>query len=109
MIGPLRHRLIIESANPSDDGHGGQTDPWASPVTVATVWGRIAPLRGRERLRAGQLDARHSHRITIRYRDDVTAAQRIRSGTRIFNIRAVTDRDERGRWLDLLCEEGAPT
>ncbi len=109
MIGALRQRLTIEAGNPGDDGHGGQSDPWASPLVVATVWGRIAPLRGKERLHGGQLDARHSHRITLRYRSDVTTAQRIRYGTRIFNIRAVSDRDERGRWLELLCEEGAPT
>ena len=109
MIGPLRHRLTIEAGNPSDDGQGGQSDPWASPITVATVWGRIQPLRGAERPHAGQLDARHSHRITIRYREDVTTAQRVRRGTRIFNIRVVSNRAERDRWLDLLCEEGAPT
>lgn len=109
MIGSLRHRLTIEAGNPSDDGYGGQTDPWAKPTRIATVWGRIRPLRGQERLHAGQLDARHSHMITLRYRADVTTAQRIRSGARIFNIRAVTNRDERNRWLDLLCEEGAPT
>lgn len=109
MIGPLRHRLTIEAGNPSADGAGGQGDPWASPVTVATVWGRIKPLRGRERPHAGRLDARHSHRITIRYRADVTTAQRIRSGARLFDIRAVSNRDERNQWLDLFCEEGAPT
>ena len=109
MIGALRHRLTIEAANPADDGAGGQTDPWASPIVVATVWGRVEPLRGRERLQAGRLEARHSHRITLRYRADVGAGQRVRFGTRLFNVRAVANRGERNRWLELLCDEGAAT
>ena len=109
MIGDLRHRLVLEAPNPADDGQGGQGDPWASPVTLATVWGRVEPLRGRERQHAGQIEARHSHRITIRYRDDVTTAHRVRLGTRVFNIRAMANREERDRWLMLLCEEGVAT
>ena len=109
MIGRLRRRLTIEAANPTDDGHGGQSDPWASPVTVATVWARIEPLRGREALEAGRLEARHSHRVTIRYRDDVVAGQRARIGARIFNIRSVANRGDRDRWLELICVEGVAT
>ena len=109
MIGGLRQRLVVEAPNPSDDGHGGQTDPWQSPLVVATVWGRVEPLRGVERQEAGRLEARHSHRIRIRHRDDVGTGQRIRLGSRLFNIRAVTDLDVRGQWLILHCEEGVAT
>ena len=56
-----------------------------------------------------QLEARVSHRIVIRYRDDVTTNDRILWGSRTFNIRAVIDREARGRWLELLCEEGVAT
>ncbi len=34
---------------------------------------------------------------------------RIVFGSRVFNIRAAIDREERGRFLELLCEEGVAT
>ena len=77
MIGKLRHRLTIQAGNPAEDAYGGRSDPWASPTTVATVWGRIESLRGRERLHGMQLEARVTHRIMIRYRGDVTARHRL--------------------------------
>ncbi len=108
-IGELRHRLIVQAERAIDDGGGGRSDPWADPVIVATVWGKIEPLTGGERLRAMQLQDRLSHRIVIRHRSGITAAMRVRFGARAFNIRAVIDLGERGRFLELLCEEGVAT
>ena len=109
MIGKLRQRITIEAGNPGSDGFGGQTDPWASPVVIDRVWARIEPLRGFEQLRGMQLEGRVTHRITIRHRDDVSPANRIRFGARLFSIRTVIDIEERSRWLELLCEEGVAT
>ncbi len=106
----MRHRLVLQARNPIADGGGGQGgDPWAAPVTVAAVWGRLEPLSGNERLHAMQLESRVSHRITIRYRPGVTAGMRLVLGTRHFNIRTVMDVEERRRRLQLLCEEGVAT
>ncbi len=108
-IGELRHRLSIQAEQATSDGGGGLSDPWANPVTVATVWGKVEPLTGGERLHALQIQDRLSHRIVIRYRSDVTAAMRVVFGARAFNIRAVIDTGERGRFLELLCDEGVAT
>ncbi len=108
-IGELRHRLSIQAERAASDGGGGLTDPWADPVTVATVWGKIEPLTGGERLHALQIQDRLSHRIVIRHRSGITAAMRVVFGARAFNIRAVIDADERGRFLELLCDEGVAT
>jgi SPP1 family predicted phage head-tail adaptor len=109
VIRQLRQRLTIEMPAPQPDGHGGQGDPWRTPTTLARVWGRVEPLRGRERLHGMQLEAGVTHRVTIRYRDDVTARHRLRLRARVFNIRAVIDPEERHRFLELLCEEGVAT
>ncbi|MFQ5774190.1 MAG: phage head closure protein [Kiloniellaceae bacterium] len=107
MIGRLRHRLTIQAENPAADAGGGQgADPWADPITVATVWGRVEPLTGGERLRAMQVQDRLSHRITIRHRPGITPRMRIVFGARVFNVRAVINPEERDRVLELLCEEG---
>ncbi len=105
-IGALRHRLTIEAERPLADTGGGQGDPWANPLTVAAVWGRVEPLSGNERLRALRLEDSVSHRVVLRYREGVTARMRIVFGARVFNIRAVINPEERNRTLELLCEEG---
>lgn len=108
--GALRHRLTIQAENPTADGGGGQgADPWADPVTVATVWGRVEPLKGRERMQAMQLRGQVSHRVTIRHRPGITAQMRVLFDGRAFNIRAVVNVEERNRILELLCEEGIAT
>ena len=84
----------------------GYADSWAD---TATVWARIEPLSGRERLAAQRIEDTVTHRVTIRYRSGVSARQRIAFGVRVFNIRAVLDVDERNEWLELLCEEGVAT
>jgi SPP1 family predicted phage head-tail adaptor len=109
VIGRLHQRLAIEAPAPQADGYGGQGDPWTSPITLARVWGRVEPLRGRERLHGLQLEVQVTHRVTIRHRDDVTARHRLRLGARVFNVRAVIDVEERHRFLELLCEEGVAT
>ncbi len=108
--GRLRHRLDLQARSPIGDGGGGQIgDPWAAPVTVATVWGNITPLRGDERLRAMKLESRVTHRIAIRFRPGVTADMRLAFGARVFNIRTVVDVEERRQMLELLCDEGVAT
>ena len=109
-VGGLRHRLVIQSENPSADAGGGQgADPWADPVVVATVWGRVEPLTGGERQRALQIEDRVTHRVTIRYRAGITPRMRIAFGARRVNSRAVINPEERNRMLELLCEEGVAT
>ena len=101
-IGQLRHRLSPQAPTATADSYGGRTIVWTD---VVTLWGRIDSLRGAEQLHGMQLGERVTHRITIRFREDVSAVQRLRFGSRIFKIQSVLDRDGRRRWLELLCEE----
>jgi len=101
-IGRLRHRVTLQQPVDADDGSGGTTRTWSD---VATLWARIEPLSADERVAAGRIEAAADHRIVIRWRAGVTAAMRFSFGTRVFEIRGVTDRDERHRFLDCLCEE----
>ena len=101
--GALRHRITLQSATDTPDGGGGFTTVWTD---VATVWAAIEPLKGREQLHAAQLETPVTHRVTLRYRAGVTPKMRVKFGTRVFNIRAVIDAEERHRTLELMCEEG---
>jgi len=100
--GALRHRVVIEHRTVQPDGAGGQTVTWNDG---ATVWAAIEPLSGVELLRRDRVSGALTHRVSLRFRDDVVPEGRLRYGARIFEILVVRDVDERHRWLDCLCEE----
>ena len=101
-IGALRHRLVLESAARVPDGGGGATRTW---TTLAELWAAIDPIKGTESVVAEAVAGRVLFSIHIRYRTDVTPAMRFRLGTRIFEILAVLDADDRRRFLKCLVVE----
>ncbi len=101
-IGRLRHRLTLEAASRAPDGGGGADENWSA---IATIWASIAPASGAETVDADALRGRISHEIVFRYRSGIAPAMRLRHGTRMFDIAAVLDVDERRRWLKCLCVE----
>ncbi|MEJ8573126.1 phage head closure protein [Microbaculum marinum] len=103
-IGRLRHRVRLQAPVDSDDGAGGTTRSWSD---VATLWGRIEPVRATERTAAGRIEAAARHRLTIRWRADVTHDMRVVFGTRVFSILGLTDVEARHRFLVCDCEETA--
>lgn len=104
MIGKLRDRITIERRIREPDGYGGFTESW---TTFATVWAQVKPVSARERMFAQKLEGNITHMIRIRHLDGVTADMRIGLKGRVLKIAAEPiNVDERGRWLDLTCEEG---
>ena len=101
-IGDLRQRLTIERAARELDGGGGAEETWQA---VAEVWAAVLPLAGGERVEADAVAGNVTHEIWMRHRSDVGAEMRLRLGTRIFDIRAVMDVEERRRFLKCLVEE----
>lgn len=100
--GLLNQRIIIQQYAPSQDSSGSTTETWS---TLATVWAHIRPLRGREFYAANQTEAEISHEVTIRWRRDVTAVNRILFGTRIFDIKGMPNPEEANEWLIMTCQE----
>lgn len=101
-IGDLRQRLTIERAVRIGDGGGGAAETWNA---LADVWARVRPIGGDERSEADALAGRVTHEVVMRYRDDLGPRDRLRSGARVFDIRAVFDLDERRRFLRCFAEE----
>lgn len=104
-IGDLRQRVRLETATSTPDGGGGGAESW---LLVAELWAAVRPLAGQERVEADAIAGRVTHEVFIRHRTGVTAAMRFVLGSRIFDIRAALDVDERQRWLRCLVEERAP-
>lgn len=103
----LRQRLILQQLQGgAADGMGGRTaDTWQA---VATIWGQVDPLSGKERLAAAQIEADVTHEITIRYRTGVVPKMRIQrtdAGTQAYEIHTVMNPELRNQRLVLLCSE----
>ncbi|MBC7279845.1 phage head closure protein [Hoeflea sp.] len=100
--GRLNARLSLETPEQAPDGQGGVSEGW---TPVASLWGRIEPLRASPDEVAGAAVAVVSHRVTIRHREGVEHAMRFVHRGRGLVIRAVRDPDETRRYLVCDCEE----
>ncbi len=101
-IGELNKRLTIQVQTKTPDGLGGSVATW---VDQGIVWAGIMPLRGQEKLMAEQVQNRVTHRVKIHYRSVFSGSWRFKFGKRYFNVESVINSDERGVFLELMCEE----
>lgn len=102
-IGNLRERVVLVKLVPGEpdwSGHPGEPTWEPQPPVHA----RVEPLKGQEREIAGGLAAVASVQVHIRHRDDVDATWRLEHKGISYNIRAIRNLDERGRFLCLDCE-----
>ncbi len=104
-IGKMRQRLTLQQPVRAADGGGGAAVTWTA---VADVWAALLPVGGDERVDADALQGRVTHEVWIRFRSDVAAPMRFIFGTRIFDIRSVTDIEEAHRFQRCLVEERLP-
>lgn len=103
--GKLRKRVSLQRISKVPDGGGGYDTSWSE---YAQAWAWVKPLSGAEQLVGMQLEASITHDVIIRHRDGVTAADKIvLENSRELNILSVIDIEERNRWLQLRCQEGA--
>lgn len=104
-IGDLRHRVTFLKLVAEGDGQGGINENWAE---VCTVWGECLPLSGRALYYAQQTLPSVSHQLTIRYRQGIDSAMRVKLGGLLLDIKAVMDVDNRRQALKIMCEEVHP-
>jgi SPP1 family predicted phage head-tail adaptor len=99
----MRERLILEQLTETPDTIGGQADSWSE---LDDVPGDVQPLEGRELYQAQAVVPMLSHRVTIRYRDDVAVDKhrfRWLPSKALLEIRALVNRDGRRRFLVADC------
>lgn len=107
-IGALNKRITIEQRSETKDAYGQKVTTWTE---LATVWGEVRPIGGRERLAAMAYESALTHTVAIRYRCDVLPvieadALRITYGDRTLQVTGARDLDERHRYIVFDCIEG---
>jgi SPP1 family predicted phage head-tail adaptor len=104
--GLLRRRAQLQQRRSSTDAEGSPQEDW---TTIRRIWCSIQPLAGAPTLTGGQQAVTITHQVTTRYRPDLAAVTghdlRLVEGSRVLDVRAVLDEDERHRKLFLNCEE----
>lgn len=100
--GPLRHRVILQTVSESRDATGAVVETWND---TATLWAAVEPLRGREWFEARATQADIDTRIRTRYYAGIVPKQRLKWGSRVFDIHAAINVGERDRELHLMCRE----
>ena len=104
-LGTRARRVVLELPLESPDGFAGVIRRYAAGPQL---WGAVAMVKGEERPRADRAEQAITHRVTLRYREGVTAAMRLTCGLRRFRIKAAADPDGRRRDLVCLVEEVSP-
>ena len=107
--GQLRHRIEIQTNTATADADSGELVPaWSTTDTDADeVWGSVEEVSGSELNRLQQINADTNIKVTIRHRDGLTPAQRLKFGSRIFDILAVLDPNTRAAQNIVLCNESS--
>lgn len=103
MISGLRQRVMLQRRVEVADTGGGVSLVWTD---IAELWAGILPLAGGERVREMRVQPVQNFLIQLRYRDDITTADRLLFGQRVLNIRSIRNVNERNQWLECRCEEG---
>ena len=98
----MRRRIALYQTVQIPDAYGGQS---RVDTLMATVWGAIYPVTAREFYGFGALHDDTTHRIVIRYRRDVRQGMIAESNGKRYYIEAILNREERERFLDLMCRE----
>ena len=101
-IGRLRHKIIIEKPTETTSDTGDVIQSWAE---FATVWAEVTPLRGREYWASKQITSEITGKIKIRYLNGITQKMRVKFDSRIFNIEAVLNPNEKNIETILLVSE----
>jgi SPP1 family predicted phage head-tail adaptor len=105
--GKLRYLITIQRQTGATDTTGNETLTWK---TYATVWAWIEPYvgsarAGREEFAGSQMVGLDYTRVHLRYLAGLAPKDQILYGTRVFDIQAVNNRDERNAEMELICKE----
>lgn len=100
--GRYRERVQVQQLAEGVDTSGGPTLTW---TLRGNRWANIRPMKGDDRFLGEVARNTVSHEIRLRYWSSVTAQDRVVFGSRSFSIASLTNVDELGRELLLLCKE----
>lgn len=101
--GTLNRRVDLQAPSRTPDGMGGFTHSWTT--IIASLPAAIWPTSAKETISGGREATGITHRIRIRYRDNVRPSWRVKFGTKYFNIISIINPGTEYKALDLMAKE----
>lgn len=102
-IGDLNKDITLQYKTLAPDTYGSMTTTW---VDQATIKASIEPIRGIEFLKGQQIQSEITHRIRIRFRNNLRPDFRVKYGDRYFSlVSPPINPKEKNRFLELMCKE----
>lgn len=102
--GAMRKRMTFQRESETADGGGGYALSWTN---VATVWGSFRPQLGKEVVQAGRLADPVMGVIEVRSSSTtrgITAEDRVMFDSTNYQIRSITNPDQRNHKLQMIVE-----
>ena len=100
--GKLRHKIDIQQFTTTKDSYSEDIKTW---VSFHKTFASITPLRGKEYFDTQQIVPEVDNKIVIRYRSGIAPTMRIVWGSRTYEIRSITNFNERNIMQEILAVE----
>jgi len=102
-VNGLRHQITLQNRSTADDGFGQEKQTW---IDVANCFAQIEAVSGLSEVSGSAEASPVKYVMFIRYRAGVNARMRLIYAGKVFEIDAVTDMEERHKWLQIECTQG---
>lgn len=102
-IAELRQRIKFQSLTRTADGQGGWTESWSD---FAEVWAKVEPVSASEKYFSQRIQQNTTHKIAIRWLENITSEMRIVFESRIFQIHGIRRENEERWFMFIDAEEG---
>jgi len=101
--------VTIQQLSTTQDAAGEEARVASNIATNPTVWADVRPAGGQERFVAGaeQVQAMITHRVTIRYRSDLTNKMIVIWDGKTLDIESIEDPSGKRQFTVLKCREVA--
>jgi SPP1 family predicted phage head-tail adaptor len=99
----MRHYVYIQTAGGTTDGEGGEIENWTD--AASGCFAAIFPVRAQQQFDFRSVNVDATHFIKIRGEITISELNRIRFGTRYFEILTIENIQERGIVNWITCKE----
>ncbi|MCE9553425.1 MAG: phage head closure protein [Planctomycetes bacterium] len=96
----MRDRVTIQRRTTARNSFGEEVATWAD---IETRWAEVKPVRATEKLRAGQVEAKTTHIVKMRYGSTVRPQDRIVAKGETLEVIGVVNVNNRNRELEVDC------
>jgi SPP1 family predicted phage head-tail adaptor len=88
--GTMIDRVTLQRWTPDNDPKWGPTPGWSD---IAELWANVTPVSGTEKPDGAGVQTTITHRVRMRYREDITPKDRLVYRSRVLDLLSVIDVD----------------